>query len=149
MSIYVYDKEISGGGDFEGKRRDDRLNIGWLAEGYDFPTGDPGAEFKQALSYALRFGVNATRGSHGCQFCEGMRIEMIDSRGRVGLLGSEELYIEGSDGSAFASPILIVHYVIDHNYLPPDVYRQAVIDYAHSKNKDWKSEDLNYRYQFA
>jgi len=40
------------------------------------------------------------------------------------LLGSAELWIPGTE-TLFAAPDLIVHYVREHRYLPPEAFRQA------------------------
>jgi hypothetical protein len=41
-------------------------------------------------------------------------------------LGSAELWVPASDGSIFAAPNMIVHYVEMHGYLPPPAFVLAV-----------------------
>ena len=44
------------------------------------------------------------------------------------VLGSQEIRILGSDGIIYAAPNLIYHYVVDHNYLPPKEFIEALIN---------------------
>ncbi len=41
-------------------------------------------------------------------------------------LGSAEIWVIANDGKIFACPDLILHYIVDHNYLPPEEFIEAV-----------------------
>jgi len=108
----------------------DRLNVGWLDGDHGFPVGPVAPELRTALVHLLKFQVNETRGAHACVFCGRQQITFVDDEGYECMLGAAELHIDGNDGSSYASPSLIVHYVIGHNYSPPKSFCDAAIDYA-------------------
>lgn len=73
------------------------------------------------------------RGYHYCQFCPGAaeppRVVREDMRGYEApdvARGNGEIWLTGVDGTTFAAPVLIGHYVEDHRYLPPDGFIEAV-----------------------
>jgi hypothetical protein len=107
-----------------------RLNVGWLDTEHDYPTGVVDDELHVALVHLLGFQTNPTRGAHPCPFCGKGMVEFVDDHGYKHLLGSAEIHVDGEDGSAFAAPSLIVHYVLDHGYLPPEAFRKSVIEFA-------------------
>jgi hypothetical protein len=108
----------------------ERLNVGWLDDAHTFPKAPVDPSLRNALVHLLKFQVNETRGSHSCVFCGRRRIFFRDDDGVECLLGAAELHVDGADGSGFAAPSLIVHYVIEHGYHPPDSFRRAAVEYA-------------------
>ncbi|MEU3049917.1 MULTISPECIES: hypothetical protein [unclassified Streptomyces] len=108
----------------------DRLNVGWLDNGHPFPAGPADEELGEALAHLLRFQVNVTRGMQPCVFCDRRFVEFTDGDGNTCLLGAGEIHVDGEDGAAFASPSLIVHYVTEHGYRPPEAFRRAALEYA-------------------
>jgi hypothetical protein len=52
-------------------------------------------------------------GSHICDFCWKFR-------------GNGEIWIPGDDGRVYASPVMLLHYIEQHNYLPPLVFLEAL-----------------------
>lgn len=108
----------------------ERLNVGWLDATHDYMTGPAEASLGRALTYLLRFQVNETRGAHHCVFCGSSAVEMADDDGNRCLLGAAEIHVDGNDGSTFAAPSLIVHYVLEHDYRPPLQFQAAALAYA-------------------
>ena len=108
----------------------ERLNVGWLDAEHNYPVGPVDADLGRALTYLLRFQVNQTRGFHACVFCGRRAVEAVDDLGYQCLLGAAEIHVDGDDGSAFAAPSLILHYVLEHGYRPPQPFRTAALDYA-------------------
>lgn len=104
------------------------LNVGWLAAGHDFTTGGVPAEiFTQLLQFADSQ-VNIMRGVHDCEFCSvesPIRMAAPTERGSVAL-GMGEIHVVDKSGCVYAAPSLILHYIQDHNYRPPDVFIRAV-----------------------
>jgi len=43
-------------------------------------------------------------------------------------LGSAEIRVVGQDGTVYAAPDLIYHYVVVHDYRPPEEFIQAVME---------------------
>jgi hypothetical protein len=98
------------------KEQPDTVNIGWLDVNHPFPTGQTSEEFRAKLGQLCRLRVNQTRGFHPCYFC----------KGREGPGSSYEIRVTG-DGRVYAAPSLVHHYVVGHNYRPPDEFIAAVL----------------------
>jgi hypothetical protein len=106
------------------------VNVGWLEKGRRYPRGAVPEGFADRLFERCRRRVNATRGYHACSLCRrvddlmGLRV----TRGGDELrLGSAEIRVEGKDGVVYAAPNLVYHYVVDHDYRPPDGFVDAVL----------------------
>lgn len=99
--------------------------VGWLTLGRTFSLGETAPRIIQKLSWlAAMKPVNQTRGFHRCAFCAQGEIP-VAAEGVERFLGSAEIWVPGKD-ELFASPDLIVHYVLDHRYSPPESFLDAV-----------------------
>lgn len=101
-----------------GRERPGFVNVGWLAAGKPVPTGPLPAGFADALeAVARRYGGrNITRGIHFCEFCEAVCVAPA---------GNGEVHVPGT-GVTYVAPTLLMHYVADHGYAPPEVFVAAV-----------------------
>jgi hypothetical protein len=50
---------------------------------------------------------------------------MLDPK--PGTMGNGEIRVLGADGVTFVAPVLILHYVTEHHYLPPPQFVDAVL----------------------
>lgn len=117
------------------------LNIGWLDGDEPYPTGETSDEFKERL---LEFcfedhTFNLTRGSHACNLpgcpIQGEMVAGIEykhakpvQRGKQkAFFGSSEIRVVGQS-VVYAAPTLVYHYVVAHEYRPPDEFTLAVLD---------------------
>src|SRR6266566_3918195 len=95
--------------------------VGWLDSEHAFPQGDPPARFPEKLETFVGDWVESARllgfptflGMHKCEFCG-------DAVG-VGDFGVP------SGPLLFVAPILVLHYVRVHRYLPPREFVDAVL----------------------
>ena len=113
----------------DGRRR---LNVGWLENGRPFDTGPTLlglAERLAALADHAR--VVQTRGLHACDLCE--ESPPWDDYSR---LSSAEIRVVDEDGTIYAAPTLIHHYVAAHRYRPPPAFTAAVLAHA---DMNWES----------
>ncbi|WP_194917403.1 hypothetical protein, partial [Catenulispora rubra] len=73
--------------------------------------------------------VAVTRGVHGCRFRHLFEAD-FQYRAvygtRVLYLGSAELRVVAADGRWLTAPTLVVHYIRDHGYRPPQAFVEAV-----------------------
>lgn len=95
-------------------------NVGWLEVGMPFPTGPTRVDFHHKLAEHCQgqFFVNLYKGAHSCQFCElSGNSEATTGNGEIRVIGRDIIY---------AAPALIAHYVIEHDYKPPDEFVEAV-----------------------
>ncbi|MFE1907629.1 hypothetical protein ACFW96_28720 [Streptomyces gardneri] len=121
----------------------ERFNIGWLEAGHTWTSSQAPRGFARRLLAVLDAQlVNATLGLHECDLCP---TPIPDSHpwyvARPGNLrasaGTSEIRVPGSLGTVFAAPSLIGHYVVDHSYLPPQPFIDAVL--AFNPYGAWKA----------
>lgn len=109
-----------------GHARPDTYNVGWLDSGYEFPRGKVPSCFVERLRIYCQCPVLKMRGFHVCNLCkrprESTRIPIYD-----GIVGNGEIRVFGVSGTVFAAPVLILHYILAHRYLPPSEFVNAVI----------------------
>ncbi len=111
------------------------LNVGWLSDQMPFEKGETSQDFRDKLLKfcADEFIVNLARGFHVCEFCdlsfEGWFEEQKDKHGKTAhwaSIGDGEIRVQGKS-AVYAAPALIYHYVIQHQYKPPDEFIEAIL----------------------
>ena len=100
------------------------LNVGWLEKDFPFEKGEVPAGFLDKLKLIAEHTVFHTRGFQLCGFCKEQIVE-----GKIKCAtSSNEIRVIGPDGSVYASPYMVVHYIEDHGYLPPQQFIDAVMN---------------------
>jgi len=105
------------------------LNIGWLDSRHKYRKGTVTQEFIEKLAWqCVNAPANRTPGIHQCSLCPKMTFgyHMISLEREKHILGSAEIHIKGKD-AVYAAPDLLLHYVLDHKYLPPDDFITGVM----------------------
>jgi hypothetical protein len=129
------------------------INVGWLGEGELFPTGETSQEFKAKLfEFCLdEYLVNIARGFHTCELCNISDEEWYEqSKARYGeeapwwSLGNGEIRVIGQS-AVYAAPTLIYHYVVEHNYKPPEEFIEAVLSGPPPGSKEHETLLKKYR----
>jgi len=125
LTRYAYGRNSIPGGE-------DDLNVGWLEAGHVFPTATPGDGLVDALLVCATRAAREYRGLHVCDLCPriGSFADLVVTMtvdGRRVLLGNGEVRVHASDGSWYAAPTLVAHYVAEHHYAPPTPFVDAVI----------------------
>jgi hypothetical protein len=103
------------------------LNIGWLDKGCPFVRAATSPQFHEALRLLCQRPIHLHRGFHICQFCprEDPAIWPPSDPRR---LGNGQIRVLGRDGDTwYAAPTMIYHYVVAHEYQPPEVFIEAVL----------------------
>lgn len=99
------------------------LNIGWLARDEPFPVGEVPDAFVERLRLLVEHApTQVMRGTHSCEFCRSGRTPATDS--------NFEIRAVAADGTRFAAPGLVHHYVAVHGYRPPQAFIDAVLRVA-------------------
>lgn len=111
--------------------------VGWLHGDNEFIVGTVPSSFLPRLKELVvssdkgifSIEVNQVRGFHSCPVCGKKPVTVIDGEGKSLLLGSAELWVpdNATEGSYFATSDLIIHYVLDHHYQPPQEFIDSVL----------------------
>jgi hypothetical protein len=105
------------------------MNIGWLGSGSVFERGATLPGVWEALLVLAAEQQNVMRGVHYCEFCDEespIRLSAPTDRGWVSL-GMGEIHVRGYDGTLYAAPSLVIHYISAHCYRPPHGFQAAVL----------------------
>jgi hypothetical protein len=115
------------------------LNVGWLDATHPFTKGSPPAGFLDRLRRLSRITVKQMRGFKVCPFCPELHLLLepgnASEQSRAlyrscledGRFSSAEIRVSGQDGRIYASPVMLLHYVQAHDYLPPNDFIGAVM----------------------
>lgn len=104
------------------------LAVGWLDGAHAFTLGHVEMHLVEKLkTMAIEQPAQQARGFSSCEVC-GLEQVLIEHRGVERRLGSAELWIPDAvvQGSAFAAPDMVIHYIVDHGYLPPEVFLRSL-----------------------
>lgn len=108
----------------------DRLRaVGWLERGQPYARGSVDAEdFTRLAAFAHHpWEPSFFLGWHDCDLCDPPREFTRLHVARVCIeVGKHNLFFPTSDGDLFVAPTLVLHYIQDHGYCPPDVFLDAV-----------------------
>jgi hypothetical protein len=139
FSPYLYDTDCS----FSEVR-----NIGWLYKDKEFTSGTVPPNFLpklEELIFSSRKGafdivVNKIRGFCPCPICGERELIIMDDQGRPFYIGSVELWIpkKEEEDCYFATAGLIIHYIMDHQYQPPQEFIDSVL--ALTPDSDFNGE---------
>ncbi len=114
--------------------------MGWLDNTHPFPKGVIDAPLIEKIRKLAVSPVELYRGFHICELCVEPpdRIKSCVSDG-ANLLDPDCSWVKWADqrrsngeirvareGVTFAAPVLIIHYIEEHGYLPPDSFLKAI-----------------------
>ena len=107
------------------------LNIGWLSKEHPSKRGPSPEWLMSRLRDRIAAPVELYRGKHACEFCPEPPkkrlpggIEILDYP--TDALGNGEIRVRALDGKIYVAPVLIYHYILCHEYLPPGEFIAAV-----------------------
>jgi hypothetical protein len=115
------------------------LNVGWLDKAHPFTQGTVDAPLMQKLRLLAAKPVELRRGFHICELCAAPALPketlpphhvVLDKNSPYGnwvasRTNNGEIRVSCA-GVTFAAPVLIVHYIEEHGYLPPFEFLTAV-----------------------
>jgi hypothetical protein len=106
------------------------VHVGWLGAGYDYSKGNVPEHLVETLVKLSSNLVELYRGLHICELCQ-MPEELNGKSFKEQWEWAVQRSSNGEirivvDDMTFAAPQLIVHYIKEHGYRPPDVFLRAV-----------------------
>uniref|UniRef100_UPI0040560A9C DUF7919 family protein n=1 Tax=Acetatifactor sp. TaxID=1872090 RepID=UPI0040560A9C len=105
------------------------FNIGWLGEDGNFTKGEVSEEFLMNLWEYYRYPVYMTRKLYNNEGLDGYwKFFTALYNGRRRQLGKSEIRVMNKQKDRiYAAPELILHYIMNHKYLPPQEFIDAVM----------------------
>jgi hypothetical protein len=122
-------------------------NVGWLDKAHAFARGKLSDSVIDKLWQFSKVAVAQTRGFHLCEMCSHLShspLVIIHNSQRL-RVGSAEIRVFGADDSAYACPNLLGHYVVAHDYLPPERFIQALLHGPAPLSKQYFDQLESYR----
>ena len=116
---------------YENREKDGSVNIGWLDINHSYATGEVTTEFIDKLWIYLSFPINIYRGFHSCELCKKSTNDSVPTvfyKGEQREVGFHEIRVFSHNKKVYAAPTLIFHYIVEHQYKPPDEFIDAVLD---------------------
>jgi hypothetical protein len=118
------------------------VHVGWLDGVHPFPKGYVDGRLIEKMKLLATEPVELYRGTHTCEVCtqpKDLIKTYITDRGNRKLVDPESHWAKwtaerssngeirvASDGITYAAPVLIVHYIEEHGYLPPARFLEAI-----------------------
>jgi hypothetical protein len=114
------------------------IAVGWLSVEHSFPTGSVSESVVDKLSFLAGNRMCAVaRGFHVCDLCKCGPLD-LEYLGKRTKLGMSEIWIPDAKRDwIHAAPSLIIHYISQHQYLPPAEFIDAVNMF---QDLDWDSD---------
>jgi hypothetical protein len=113
-----------------GRSAGDVRGVGWLEGDHDFVCGDvpPGVVTALEQLFLHAWQPVTAAGWHDCSLCGRKESDGPLTReigGTRHLMGVANLLVPAGD-VIYAAPSLIIHYIEDHRYRPPDAFLEAL-----------------------
>ena len=111
---------------------DTAINVGWLDANHDFIRGAVAPALFDKLCHicasrgATDVHVNRLRSSTQCGICGRDEFEVPGCSDDLSI-GMSEIWIPNPKGGFFVAPSMIIHFIADHEYRPPEVFMDAVM----------------------
>lgn len=102
--------------------------VGWIEE-VGFPTGSVPEEFIKALiaAYPSKIIPDGTRGWQTCTLC-GVEMPKPEWKGKKINVSGHGHFLVRYGKAVYMAPALLLHYILDHNYRPPQRFIDAVMN---------------------
>ncbi|MCZ8117330.1 MAG: hypothetical protein O9295_04475 [Microcystis sp. LE18-22.4A] len=128
-----------------GERMLTTLNVGWLSGNKSYSKGETSQEFKDTLFQLCldEYIVNIARGFHVCELCRDISYEQwcvprYGEKTHWLNIGTGEIRVIGQS-AIYAAPTLIYHYVVEHQYKPPDEFIEAVVTGPSPESEEYQA----------
>lgn len=121
------------------------VNIGWLDGTHDYSKGAVDEAFIERLWAYCYHRIREFRGLHKCEICIEPEFAFKTKRnGEELLLGSAEIRVLGKYDLVYVAQNLIYHYVVNHDYLPPQEFIDAVVHGLSPDSDEYQSIKQQY-----
>jgi hypothetical protein len=115
------------------------VHVGWLDGVHPFPKGNVNSQLIEKMKLLATKPVELYRGKHICEVCSQPKDLIETYFPEKGKVDAKSQWVKwtaqrssngeirvASDGIIYAAPVLIVHYIEEHGYLPPTQFLEAI-----------------------
>lgn len=129
---------------------DKTVNIGWIDDVHPYSKGKITDEFIFFLWEYIKYPINRTRGVyHNKRLDSQKTFHIAHYEGYHITLGDAEIRVVDIENDViYAAPNLVLHYIITHQYLPPEQFVNAVIN-GPKPNSDIYSNSMSKLFRFG
>jgi hypothetical protein len=123
----AYFQDLSACTYFGKELADKLIAVGWLDKEHSYTTATVNEDFVDKLIGLLTepWAPGYIMGYEECPFCALSSNKLTYKTMSIDV-GALNLYVPG-EGFLYVAPSLIAHYVLSHNYAPPQLFREAVL----------------------
>jgi hypothetical protein len=110
--------------------RPNTQNVGWIDAAHSFSKGTASGAFLKGVWQFCKNPAIQMLGFHNCELCNTFENDLrtkVEFEGESLSLGSREIRVITPNGTIYAAPDLVFHYVRDHQYRPPQEFIDAVL----------------------
>jgi hypothetical protein len=132
--------------DYGGRAQPGVVHVGWLDGEHPYPRGAVPSQLLDKMKELARTPVELYRGFHICEVCKWSPKK--DEDNEQAFLKWEELRQSNgairvtAKGITYAAPVLVIHYIEAHEYLPPKDFLRAIESWPHKWNDDTHGESF-------
>lgn len=122
-------------------------NIGWINEVNEHNKGSVPSEFIDNLWLYVKRPFNEIRGNLNCCLCNGEKVHFPTLTDSVELskLGLSEIRVISETGEQkYAAPSIMLHYISEHGYCPPEEFIKAVINGPKPGSSEYQAYEERY-----
>ena len=88
---------------------------------------NPGVQVELIAALPTKIVTDGTRGWHTCTLCA-VEMPKVEWKGKMVDVPGHGHYLVRYDNAVYMAPALLLHYILDHHYRPPQIFIDAVLN---------------------
>ena len=126
-----------------------KKRVGWLSSWIRYKKGNVSQEFLDCLWEYILFPINQNRCLFTCPLCTNLKNSKVifTYKGAKVRVGNAEIWVfDEKMRKVYIAPDAILHYIIEHHYIPPKRFIEAVLRGPKPTTEIYKKKIQNFVY---
>ena len=126
-----------------------KKRVGWLSSWIRYKKGNVSQEFLDCLWEYILFPINQNRCLFTCPLCTNLKNSKVifTYKGAKVRVGNAEIWVfDEKMRKVYIAPDAILHYIIEHHYIPPKRFIEAVLREPKLTTEIYKKKIQNFVY---
>ncbi len=126
-----------------------KKRVGWLSKWTNYKKGNISQEFLDCLWEYILFPMNQNRCLFKCPLCTNLKKSKVifTYKGAKVRVGNAEIWVfDEKMRKVYIAPDAILHYIIEHHYIPPKRFIEAVLHGPKPTTEIYKKKIQNFVY---